>query len=121
MKTNYIRKALVSLFSSITPNVFYAQANSQVAFPYIVFELNLVAEENYGSYSLEVDVWDKGNNVNNLENICDSLEKLDRTLHTDENISFVMYFESKVIVEDSDKELKRRRLVYNLKLYSQEE
>ena len=121
MKTNKLRKALVTIFSQITPVVFYSQANSQVAFPYIVFELSLLADENYDSYSVEVDVWDRGNNVSNLENICDSLEKLDRTLHNDEDLSFVMYFENKNIVIDSDKELKRRRLVFNLKLYSKEE
>lgn len=121
MKTNNLKKALKTLFQSSITQVFYNQASSTATFPYLVYEFRSVNNEISTDYIVEADVWDKGMETVNIDNICDELEELHQYVYTDNNIQFRLYFESRQSIIDENKELKRRRLVFTLKLYEIEE
>ena len=121
MKTNKLRKALKKLFEECLGSVYFSQAKKDTTFPFCVFEFNIISDENYSLYNVEINVWDRGNDISNLEDICDKLESLDRRIYNDEDLNFVMYFENRNIIQETDKELKRRRITFSLKLYKKEE
>jgi hypothetical protein len=127
MITTDLRTALLVYLETKHSNVYYNIAGSKEDMPYIVFNLPFsVPSFNREDYTLEIDVWDNSKDTTVIENLTDSIDGngdvFDPTgLHrlSIDAVSFIakIYRSSRQSVEDNDKSIKRRRMIYTVEVY----
>ncbi|QUI24874.1 hypothetical protein HZI73_22355 [Vallitalea pronyensis] len=119
-KTLHLRDCIISLLSSITGLACYHEQASDAKPPYIVFSLDSIPAENTRNYTLEINLWDKGNS-NLIEEKADIIENtLKKYVYTDELIQFRAYTNTRNNVADPKKEIRRRRITTDLIYYIKE-
>ena len=118
-KTVELRTELQRLLKTVTTNVHYDIAPSATSFPYLVYEISELTS-NYGKtlMELEINVFDYGDDTNNVEIIADELQdKLHKNYFINDKIQFVVYRGLRGKVEENDKQIIRRRLTFEIQLH----
>lgn len=128
MKSNKLRKLirdnLITLIEDYEElkNVFYRIADDKALYPHIVFSLDSSVmnsdDSNRQIYNLVVDVWDKGESFETVEDIADSVE----SLLNKENLPQVsilptFWQTSRTQVYESDKAIKHIQLRFDVQNY----
>lgn len=115
-------KTLKTIFRRVHARTYYEQAPENVKYPYVVYTLsNGVDQGDMQLFMLDVDVWDapEYGDTTQLEILAGLV---DRSLHkrvanTDAGFSFVIYRDRRFPVEDPDKRIRRRKAIYQLRLF----
>lgn len=114
-----LREQLGKLIGAIHPRASFEGSTYDMDYPYIVYNLpNSFANGRQEIFNLDVDVWSYGADTTELETITRQVEKgLDMYKYIDENIQFSIYKRNRLNVEDDDKQIKRRKLIFELRYY----
>lgn len=114
-----LRKVLNTLLRSYHPRVYYQSATDQAQFPYIVYNLpNSFDNEQQEVFNLDIDVWAVGADTTVIETLTGQLWKeLNNYHHIDANIQFVTYRASRLTLEDDNPDIKRRKLIFELRYF----
>lgn len=118
-KTIALRTELQKILKNVTANVEYEEANDSTPYPYVVYELTEVMHD-YGKtlFELEINVFDYGMISRNVDALADSIQD---TLHKyyfiNEEIQFTSYKDNRNIVQEEDKQIRRRRLLFEIQLH----
>lgn len=88
-------------------------------FPFIIYDLNeLSYDENPTTYTLNIDVWTKGNDFLSLEQICSRLnEIINRKLFSEEDLEYRAIKLNENRIKDEDELIKRKRISYELRVF----
>lgn len=120
MRTNDLIELIKTKLSTIASNVYYEVADEDALYPHVVFsfqQINL-GDLSRQDYELDVDVWDKGEETETVENLCDSIEHL---LHganiPQKNILPTFYLIDRRILFDEDKEIRHRVVRFQIQNY----
>lgn len=119
MKTWALRTELQRVLKTLTTNVYYEGNQDSNIYPRIVFELNEVSSE-YGMtlYQLEINVFDYGTSTKNTENLADTIQsELHKYYFINNEIQFTAYKGLRQSVIEDDKQIIRRRLLFELHLH----
>lgn len=117
-KTIAVRTALHTLIGSTVERRYYDHANDDAAFPYCVYSLDEVIHDEFQTVcNLEVNVMDYGTSSSACETLADSLQAaLDHYHYIDNDIEFETYADTRNVVQEEDKKIIRRRLLFELRL-----
>ncbi len=117
-RTEDLKKFLTRELKTICENVCYQQASDDIPFPYIVYDLSHKQYEVGKGYSIEINIWDRSTSTKNVEMIADDTEYLfDDTIYNENTFTASIDLNTRNTVEDSDKRLKRRRLLFDMLYY----
>lgn len=118
MKSNEIRGLTQSLLEQVNGRVYYGKADEDVLYPHIVHRIERVdmIAEHRDDISVEVNVWSKSERE--VNDLADSVEAALKGQNLpQENILPTYYLESRVNVEDEDKDLHHILLNFNVQNY----
>lgn len=112
-----LRKQIQSILKTICNNVYYE--NGIKSYPYVVFEITeLTYDAGKHSCQLEINVINKGTDTTIVEQIADDIQKLlDSIVYSTPNLQFRVFKGARKIVREEDKQIKRRRLLFELYYY----
>lgn len=120
MRTNDLIELIKTKLSTVASNVYYEVADEDALYPHVVFsfqQINL-GDLSRQDYELDVDVWDKGEETETVEKLCDSIEHL---LHganlPQKNILPTFYLIDRRILFDEDKEIRHRVVRFQIQNY----
>lgn len=120
MRTNDLIELIKTKLSTVASNVYYEVADEDALYPHVVFsfqQINL-GDLSRQDYELDVDVWDKSEETETVENLCDSIEHL---LHganlPQKNILPTFYLIDRRILFDEDKEIRHRVVRFQIQNY----
>lgn len=120
MRTNDLIELIKTKLSTVDSDVYYEVADEDALYPHVVFsfqQINL-GDLSRQDYELDVDVWDKGEETETVENLCDSIEHL---LHganlPQKNILPTFYLIDRRILFDEDKEIRHRVVRFQIQNY----
>lgn len=120
MRTNDLIELIKTKLSTVASDVYYEVADEDALYPHVVFsfqQINL-GDLSRQDYELDVDVWDKGEETETVENLCDSIEHL---LHganiPQKNILPTFYLIDRRILFDEDKEIRHRVVRFQIQNY----
>jgi hypothetical protein len=117
-RTDSLKKFITRELKTICPDVCYQQANDTTPFPYIVYDLSHRRNEAGYNYFFEINIWDQGVSTKQIEALADSLEDLlDDTVFGEKTFTVSIDLNTRNTVEDSDKNLKRRRILFDLSYF----
>lgn len=118
-KTIQLRKVIQDKLETLTSKVYYEIAPENVTGPYLVYELSELTYE-YGKtlLQLEINVIDYGPGTLNAEVLADNTQRLlNRLNHIDGLLQMTVYQGSRQTVRETDKEVIRRRLIFEIQLH----
>jgi hypothetical protein len=117
-KTNDLRKLVQTRLKDITPLVYYRKADEDALYPHIVHlidRVNILAEHR-DDVSLVVDIWTKSDSVAN--ELADAVEKsFDRENLPQETILPTFFLETRIYVEDDDKNISHIQMTFTVQNY----
>lgn len=118
-KTIALRTELQKILKNVTANVEYEEANDSTPYPYVVYELTEVMHD-YGKtlFELEVNVMDYSPKSRVVDALADNIQDaLHKKYYIGNGIQFVSYKDRRNIVREEDKQVKRRRLLFEVHLH----
>lgn len=117
-KTAAMRKAISDRLRTACPRVYYGQADSETARPYIVYSLETVSSaDDMQLVELEANVMDYGKDTEPCEDLADRVETLfDKWYYLDDAIQFSTYTDRRQPVMEEDRRVIRRRLLIEIHL-----
>lgn len=118
-KTIELKKALNTLLKTVATRVFYEEAAAIKVYPYVVFELSEIGyDAGKTLYQLEVNALDYGSDTTTVETLADDIQELlNKYYYINTNIQFSIYKGIKGSVKESEKEIIRRRLLFEVQLH----
>lgn len=119
-RTNDLKILLKTKLNTLTSNVFFEQATDDALYPHIVFSFRTIelGDLSRKDYILEVDVWDKGTNSTNVDELADKVEDLLQAQNLPQtNILPTFYLMDRKSVLDPDKDIKHRLIRFQIQNY----
>ena len=120
MRTNDLRKLVQTKLKTLTTNVYYEVASNDAMYPHAVFSFDQIdlGDLSRQDYILNVDVWDKGNSMVNILNLCDSIENLLQAQNLpQENVLPTFYLVSRKTIPDADKSIRHQLIRFQIQNY----
>ncbi|WP_342432610.1 hypothetical protein [Neobacillus sp. FSL H8-0543] len=119
-----LRKALTAYLKNIHSRVYFQSAPGKVAYPYIVFDIpNYIDDGEFQEFMVvDVDGWDSPMNgdTSGLETLMESINALNKTTLMTDDLAVSFYLDLKLPLIDPDPLIKRRKYVYQARLYKRE-
>lgn len=119
-RTGRLRKAVRANLVQISGlnRCYFRIAPANAKTPFLVFLLEEITRDGeISQYDLEVDISDYGTDDTQIEDIADAVQDgLDFLHYIDNKQEFRVYAETRNTVEESDKNIMRRRLTFSLRL-----
>ena len=118
-KTNSIRKIIQSNINNIVQS-YYRVADAKAGFPHAVYDFESIdlLDINRDDLILIIDIWGKGKDTSNIEDIADQIERvLNATNIPGEEVLPTFYRISRKPIDDEDKTLIRRQLKFQIQNY----
>lgn len=120
MKTKALRDSVKNALAEAAGiAAFHRLAPSWAKPPFLVFSMMLVSHgESVDRYDLMVDLSDYGpEEESKIDDIADRVAKeLDAAEYLDGDISWVSYLSNASVIEETDKNIQRRRLNFEIRL-----
>lgn len=120
MRTNDLKLLVQSKLKTVAANVYHEIANEKALYPHIVFnfrrlDLNDLSRQDY---ILEVDIWDRGDSSQRVDNLADSVENLLQAENLPQtNVLPTFYLIDRNNLPDENKEIKHRRIQFQIQNY----
>lgn len=118
-KTNSIRKIIQSNINPIIKS-YYRVADAKSAFPHAVYDFETIdlSDINRDDLILIIDLWGKGKDTSEVEEIADQIEKILNAANIPgEEVLPTFYRISRKPIDDEDKTLIRRQLKFQIQNY----
>ena len=117
--TEKLRTLLRELLQSVCPRVWYGYASSDTDELHLVFHLQeLNYDEGLSLQELEINVMDYGTDTGPTEALADQLQRLlDHYQTLTEDFEVSLYREKRQPIHETDKQVIRRRLTFQVRLY----
>ena len=120
MRTNDLKYLVQSKLETLTANVYHEIANEKKLYPHIVFEFRRIDLGDLWrqDYILEVDIWDKQDSSQRVDNLADQVENLLQAENLPQtNVLPTFYLIDRQNIPDEDKEIKPRRIQFQIQNY----
>lgn len=119
MRTWTLRTELQRLFKTLTTNVYYEGNQDPAVYPRLVFDLSEVTYDSGKTlYQLEINIIDYGTSTKIVENLADTVQStLNKYYFINDEIQFAVYRGLRQKVEEDDKQIIRRRLLFEIQLH----
>ena len=120
MRTNDLKLLVQSKLKTVAANVYHEIANEKALYPHIVFnfrrlDLNDLSRQDY---ILEVDIWDRGDSSQRVDDLADSVENLLQAENLPQtNVLPTFYLIDRNNLPDENKEIKHRRIQFQIQNY----
>ncbi len=112
----HLTAKIEEMLLAICPNVFLDEAEDDSSFPYLVYSVkNGVNNYSQMIYTLDIDIWDKAQTTEGIDELAKAIKKLDEVCYIDENIQFVLYFDRIINTKSEHKELKRYTCMFEVR------
>ena len=120
--TKELRRVVAALLSGVAPSVSFSDT-TQESYPHTVFDLSQVLYDSGRMlYTLEVNIVYYGDDSTVADDTADRVQELfDGGNYNGDKISFYTRINTRNNVIEADKSIIRRRLLFELNLYSKEE
>ena len=120
--TKELRRVVAALLSGVAPSVSFSDT-TQESYPHTVFDLSQVLYDSGRMlYTLEVNIVYYGDDSTVADDTADRVQELfDGGNYNGDKISFYTRINTRNNVIEADKSVIRRRLLFELNLYSKEE
>jgi hypothetical protein len=118
-KTYELRKIILPLLEQSKGKAYYELASDKAVYPYKVYSFGNIdlGDISRDDLILVVDIWGKDNMIE-VEEIADSIEKIFNCLNAPTTTSFPTFYRiSRNPIEDEDKTIKRRQLKFQIQNY----
>ena len=118
-KTNSLRKIIHSNIDPIV-KLYYRKAVRDAIFPHGVYDFENIdlGDIHRDDLILIIDIWDKGEDTKQIEDIADQIEELLNAANLpDEYVLPTFYRISRKPIDDEDKTLMRRQLKFQIQNY----
>lgn len=125
-----LRVTLTAYLKTIHPNVtidgksysrvHYEKASDKTPYPYIVFNFpNTFGDGEFmETIVVDIDGWDNSADTTALETLMAAVNTgLNKKVLTAENMAVVFYLDRKLSLTDEDKRIRRRKYVYQAKMF----
>lgn len=120
MRTNDLKYLVQSKLETLTANVYHEIANEKNLYPHIVFDFRRIDLGDLWrqDYILEVDIWDKQDSSQRVDNLADQVENLLQAENLPQtNVLPTFYLINRQNIPDEDKEIKHRRVQFQIQNY----
>ena len=118
-KTNALRKIIYKNMNSIVKS-YYRKADKENIYPHAVYDFENIdlGDISRDDLILIIDIWDKGNNTSNIEEIADQIEEMFNAANLpNEEVLPTFYRIGRKPIDDVDKTLMRRQLKFQIQNY----
>jgi len=117
-----LRKLLHPYLKSIHPRVYFQIAPDSAEFPYLVYDFTQIVNdgEEFETVALDVDGWDMpvGGDTTAIENLMDEVNQaLNKKTLTAEELAVTFYLDRKIPLRDDNPGIKRRKYIYEARLF----
>ena len=118
-KSIALRTALQTILITKASNVYYEEAPDTHPYPYVVYELSELSHDSGRTLiQLEVNVIDHGDSTSVAEALADDIQDaLHKLYYIDTSIQFSSYKNQRNTVKEDDKQIIRRRLLFEIHLH----
>lgn len=120
MRTNDLKKLVQTQLKTVATNVYYEVADDKAVYPHLVFsfrrlDLNDLSRQDY---ILQVDVWDRSNKTQVVDDLADGVENLLQAQNLPQtDILPTFYLIDRKMVEDEDKMIRHRQIQFQVQNY----
>lgn len=111
MKTNSLRKTVISRLRTVSQKVYFEQAPDDAGFPHVVVSFGSIVNDDFNRSDIiiSMDVWDRDSEAYNIEELCDSIEALFNNANVpNAQILPTFFLVNRLSLTDEDKGLKHR-------------
>lgn len=118
-KTNSLREIIQSNINSIVKSA-YRNIDDKEDYPYAVYDFENIdlGDINRDDLILIVDIWGKGNDTSNIEEIADRIDKIFNAANMPgEEVLPTFYRISRQPIDDEDKTIIHRQLKFQIQNY----
>ena len=118
-KTTSLRRIIKTNIDTIVKS-YYRTADKGSIFPHAVFDFETIdlLDINRDDLILTIDIWGKGNDTSEIEDIADQIEELFNCANLPKwNVLPTFYRVSRKPIDDEDKSLIRRQLKFQIQNY----
>lgn len=120
MKTQELRKVIMSVLTGIQGGTYYHLASNDTAFPYKVFDLSSVylGDLSRDDYSLDIDVFDRATNSKRVDEIADAIEAALSCVNLPQATILPTFFrQMRYVVQEDDKDIYHIQLRFDVQCY----
>ena len=118
-KTNHLREIIQTKINSII-KCYYRTADSKASFPHSVYDFESInlGDINRDDLILIVDIWGKGKDTSQIEEIADNIETIFNAANLpNEEVLPTFYRISRKPIDDEDKTIIHRQLKFQIQNY----
>jgi hypothetical protein len=117
-----LRETLYPYLKSIHPRVYFQVAPESAQYPYLVYDFTQIQNdgEEFESVAVDIDGWDMpaGGDTTALETLMQSVNgALNKKTLTAEGLAVTFYLDRKIPLIDDDPAIKRRKYIYEARLF----
>ena len=118
-KSIALRTALQTILKAKASNIYYEEAPDTHPYPYVVYELSELSHDSGRTLiQLEVNVIDRGDSTSVAETLADEIQDaLHKLYYIDASIQFSSYKNQRNTIKEDDKQIIRRRLLFEIHLH----
>lgn len=119
-KTNDLKKLIQTKLKTLTTDVYFEIAADNALYPHIVFTFNSVdlGDLSRQDYILYIDVWTKGDNSTDIDELCDNIETLLQAQNLPQTrILPTFYLMDRKSIPDEDKQIRHRLIRFQIQNY----
>ena len=120
--TKELRRVVMALLTSVAPSVSFSNTKRE-SYPHTVFDLSQVLYDGGRTlYTLEINIIGYGDDTTFIDDTADRVQELfEDCNYNGDKISFYTRINTRNNIIEADKSVIRRRLLFELNLYSKEE
>lgn len=119
-RTNALKKLVQTKLKTLTTNVYHEIANEGALYPHIVFTFDRIDLDDLSrqDYILVVDVWDKQQDTEPIDSLCDNIENLLQAQNLpQDHVLPTFYLMDRNRVFDEDVLIKHRVIRFQIQNY----
>lgn len=118
-KTEALKTEITRVLKLSLSKVSFGRAPAKKVYPYAVYDLSEIGSENgRTNFQLEVNVVDYGPDTSRVDDISDDIQdRLHRYDFINSAIQFTSYIGIRQPVTEEDKEINRRRMLFEIQLH----
>ena len=120
MRTDDLKLLVQTKLKTVATNVYHEIAKENALYPHVVFQFRRIdlSDLSRQDYILEVDVWDKRESSTTVDNLTDSIENLLQAENLpQDHVLPTFYLMDRATIPDEDKEIKHRRIQFQIQNY----
>jgi len=115
-----LRTSIQTLLKTLHSRVFFNVAPDKAVFPYVVFSIpNSFMDGVLETFVLDIDVWDDKTDTTELETLIGTINNAihRNTITITDKMGFTIHLENRLILQDDDPRIQRRKYVYQIRSY----